>query len=180
MDTDLAEIKDLTMIDILSLIAGGAKKKDACASKGISEMTFDRWLAVNKDARDAFISKVRAQIDDRYSQVTTTTGMVIDALVEKIRKRITDDEISISELMEFYKYLTSISGPMELQLGVLKSDDQVGASAELIISGPVLREGHHKITKTTVTMDFDVTEDPLVVDGALSTDPMNGEVLPPV
>lgn len=168
-ETDLMDIKQLVVIDILNLIAGGMKAKAACQEKGISYDTFNRYLAENREIKDAFIAGRRSQVLEQYSGLVARRANVIDKLMEAVDLKLQAESVSISDLVQIEKDLRAITSTVELQLGILQGADAIGASSDALIDAPTVtfHRAPHRITRQTVTLDFEKPsepEQPVVID----------------
>jgi hypothetical protein len=160
-DDNLQVVKTLPIINILTLIATGMTKKDACVELGMPERTFDRYIREVPNVVADFIKGQREVLEAQYATIVTAHTQVVNLLVKQA-----DKELELTDQLALESRLSSLKNALAMQLGLVQSSSDDGAAK--YVKGLNLRKGKAKVTRTE-TVEFDIEGDAQheIVDGEL-------------
>jgi hypothetical protein len=155
----LTEIKKVPILRVITLMAEGLGKYEACAEVGISHNTFDRTLARFPDLPNEIIKSNKSEYQIRYEKVQRALLTNFDHILQKVD----DPELTFRERLSLDDKLTEIKITLEKQLGIGQLSEEKSnvplnnlADAQAYLNremGVRLRPGTGKITQT---VEFDI------------------------
>jgi hypothetical protein len=163
-DENLQVVKTLPIINILTLIATGMTKKDACAELGMPERTFDRYIREVPNVVADFIKGQRDVLEAQYATIVTAHTQIVNKLVQAA-----GTDLELADQLALESRLSSMKNALAAQLGLIQSSSDDGAAR--YVKGLNLRKGKAKVTRTE-TVEFDI-------DGDTPHDVVEGELVEP-
>lgn len=181
MDTALANIKKLTIIKVISLIASGMKQKDACEVVNISVDTFSRYIQDNPSIVPTFIREKEIELYSLYEPIADTLKDITQELISRAQ----EPDLETKELLAIQSRLQSIANNMKSQLSIIsnmeekeeKQDSNTKAAQaflESLSQGPHQKRKSNKATITrteSLVIDLGDEDEPDIIEGETIEEP---------